>query len=164
MCNFQDVFLQKSQSLVHFGAMKALYWLAKELQLLDPARFGNIFLGLGGFDSEKDMIACCGKYLEDTGIDSVLVENKVYGPENVKHLINGGHYTRGIRGMVIISEVLYGLLLGQFLIEKDENTQNQVVQQVKGITQLINETNNGSIKYRMGEVDNKNEIFGIQRI
>ena len=110
------------------------------------------------------MIACCGKYLEDTGIDSVLVENEVYGPENVKHLINGGHYTRGIRGMVIISEVLYGLLLRQFLIEKDENTQNQVVQQVKGTTQLINETNNQSTKYRMGEVDNKNEIFGIRRI
>ena len=164
MCNFQDVFLQKSQSLVHFGAMKVLYWLAKELQLLDPARFDNIFLGLGGFDSEEVMIACCGKYLEDTGIDSVLVENEVYGPENVKHLINGGHYTRGIRGMVIISEVLYGLLLRQFLIEKDENTENQVVQQVKGTTQLINETNNQSTKYRMGEVDNKNEIFGIQRI
>ena len=91
------------------------------------------------------MIACCGKYLEDTGIDSILVENEVYGPENVKHVMNGGHYVRGISGMAIVSEVLYSLLLDQFLIEVDENTQNNVVQQMKGISQLISETSNQSI-------------------
>ena len=91
------------------------------------------------------MIACCGKYLEDTGIDSILVENKVYGPENVKHVMNGGHYVRGISGMTIVSEVLYSLLLDQFFIEVDENTQNNVVQQMKGISQLISETSNQSI-------------------
>ena len=37
------------------------------------------------------MIACCAKYLEDTGVDRVFVENKVYGPENVKSVMNGGH-------------------------------------------------------------------------
>ena len=104
-----------------------MFRLAKELQLLDPARFDSIFLGLGGFHTEKVMIACCGKYLEDTGIDSILVENEVYGPEKVKHVMNGGHYVRGIRRMVIVSEVLHSLLLDQFLIEKGENTQNQVV-------------------------------------
>ena len=55
--------------------------------------------------------------------------------------MNGGHYVRGIRGIAIISEV-YSLLLDQFLIEIDENTQTHVVQQVKGISQLISETNN----------------------
>ena len=52
---------------------------------------------------EKVVVACCGKYLEDTGIDSILVENEVYGPENVKNVMNGGHYVRGIRGMAIVS-------------------------------------------------------------
>ena len=42
--------------------------------------------------------------------------------------MNRGHYIRGIRGMAIISAVLYSLLLDQFLIEIDQNTQNQVVQ------------------------------------
>ena len=119
-----------------------MYRLAKELQLLDPARFDNIFLGLGSFHTEKVMIACCGKYVADTRIDSILVENEVYGPENVEHVMNEGHYVRGIRGMAIVSEVLQSLLLDQFLIEIDENTQNQVVQQVKSISQLTSETNN----------------------
>ena len=48
--------------------------------------------------------------------------------------------------MAIISEVLYNLLLDQFLIEIDENTQNHVDQQVKGISQrkCMSETNNPS--------------------
>ena len=134
-----------------------MYRLAKELQLLYIARFDNIFPGLGGFHTEKVMIACCGKYLEDTRIDLILVENKVYGPENVKHVMNGGHYVRGIRGMAIVSEVLYSLLPDQFLMEIDENTQNQVVQQVKGISQLSNKRDKQLVfQYRMGEVDNKN--------
>ena len=49
------------------------------------------------------MIACCGKYLEDTGVDSIFVENEVYGPENVKSVMNGGDYVRRIRGMAILS-------------------------------------------------------------
>ena len=44
--------------------------------------------------------------------------------------MNGG----GILGLAIISEVLYSLILDQFLIEIDENTQNQVVQQQKAIS------------------------------
>ena len=122
MCNFQEVLLQKSQSYDPFWCDEGKYRLAKELRLLDPARFNNIFLGLGGFHMEKVMIACCGTYLEDTGIDSILVENEVYGSENVKHVMNGGHYVRGICEMAIVSEVLHSLILNQFLIEIDENT------------------------------------------
>ena len=149
MCNFQDVLLQKSQSYGPLWWDEGVCRLAEELQLLDPARFGNIFLDLGSH-AEKVMIACCGKYLEDTGIDSILVENEVYGPENVKHVMNGGHYVRGIRGMAIILEVLYSLLLDQFLIETDENTQDQVVQQVKGISQLIKARQTTSLPIQNG--------------
>ena len=35
-----------------------------------------------------------------------MIENEVYGPENVKHVMNGGQYVRGIRGMAIILEVI----------------------------------------------------------
>ena len=114
-----------------------MYRLAKELQHLDSARFDNIFLSLGGCHKKKVVIAYCGKYVADTGINSILVENEVY-------VMNEGHYVRGIRGMAIVSEFLLSLLLNQFLIEIDENTQNLVVQQVKSISQLISETNNQS--------------------
>ena len=64
--------------------------------------------------------------------------------------MNGGHYVRGICGMAIILEVLYSLLLDQFLIETDENTQDQVVQQVKGISQLIKARQTTSLPIQNG--------------
>ena len=79
--NFQDVLQQKSQPYGPLWCDEGVYQLAKEHQLLDQNRFDNIFLGLGSFHLEKVMIACCGKYLEETGFDTILVENKVDDPE-----------------------------------------------------------------------------------
>ena len=64
LCNFQDVFLQKSQSCGPLWCDEGVYRLVKELELLDPARFDNIFLGLGGFHTEKVMIITFVEYVE----------------------------------------------------------------------------------------------------
>ena len=93
--------------------------------------------------------------MEDTGTNSILVENEVHGPENVKHVMNEGNYVRGIPGMAILSEVLYSLLLDQFLIEIDEKIQNQVAQQVKGTSQLISKTGNLSTNTKWEKLTTK---------
>ena len=43
---------------------------------------------------ETVVISCCGKYLEDSGIDSALVGNEIYGPNSVKSVMDGGNYIR----------------------------------------------------------------------
>ena len=63
---------------------EGVYRIEKELQLPNPNKFANIFLGIGGFHMEKVIIGCCGKYLEESGIDIVLVENEIYGLAVVK--------------------------------------------------------------------------------
>lgn len=114
MLNFQDVLEQRNQEYGPLWCDEGVYRLAKELQLLNPKKFENIFLGLGGFHTEKILIACCGAYLRETGIDSVLVENGVYGPGNVQSVLSGGNYIRGKRGMLLIAEVLYQLQIEVF--------------------------------------------------
>ena len=96
MWNFQDVFFQKLQTYGPLWCDEGVFCLEKELQLLNPTLFDNLFLGLGGFHMEKVMIACCGKYLEDAGVDSNFLENEVNRPANVKSVINGGNYVRWI--------------------------------------------------------------------
>ena len=94
---------------------------------------------------EKFMIACCGNDLEDTGIDSIFVENEVYRSENVKSVMNGGNYVRGIRGMGMISEVLITLLLGQYTLQtKEDDKFEGIVQQARSLAQLISESNSES--------------------
>ena len=59
---------------------EGVYSIAKELQLLNRNQFENIFLGLGGFHMEKVLIACCGLYIENMGMENVFVENEIFGP------------------------------------------------------------------------------------
>ena len=107
---FKMFFFRCPSQMVHFGAMKVCIGWQRNSSFWNLHALTTYFW-VKGVSYGQSYIACCGEYLEDTGIDSILVENEVYGPENVKHVINGGHYVRGIRGMAIISEVLHSLLL-----------------------------------------------------
>ena len=95
MINFQDVLLQKGLDSGPLWCDEGIYHIAKELQLLNPEEFQNIFLGLGGFHLEKVVIACCGKYLEESGINSIFVELEIFGPEVVTSVMADGNYIRG---------------------------------------------------------------------
>ena len=54
--------------------------MAKEIQLLRPDEFDNIFLGLGGFHTEKVVLPCCGKLLEAIGARDIFVQCEIYAP------------------------------------------------------------------------------------
>ena len=56
---------------------------------MNPEGFGKIFLGPGGFHLEKILIACIGKFLEESGAENVFTENEVFGPGVVKTVMNG---------------------------------------------------------------------------
>ena len=50
-----------------FGALwcdEGVHHIVREIQLLSPDSFDNVFLGLGGFHMEKGVMACLGKYLK----------------------------------------------------------------------------------------------------
>jgi hypothetical protein len=81
MINFQDALNQKNDAYGGLWADEGVYCIAKEIQLLKPDRFGNIFLGLGGFHMEKIVLACLGSYLEPSGIFNVLVETEYFGTD-----------------------------------------------------------------------------------
>ena len=104
MKNFQDVLEQKSQKHGPLWCDEGVYRIAKELQLLNPESFENIFLGLGGFHMEKIVLACLGKYLEEVGIEQVLVKDEVFGPVVAKQVMTGSHFIRSKRGMSIMAE------------------------------------------------------------
>ena len=77
--NFQDALKQKGDNYGGLWADEGVYCIAKEIQLMKPDQFNNIFLGLRGFHMEKIVLACLGAYLEPSGIFAVLVETECYG-------------------------------------------------------------------------------------
>ena len=68
MINFQDALKQKEDMNGGLCADEGVYRIAKEIKLLKPDKFSNIFLGLGGFHMEKIVFTYLGAYLEPLGI------------------------------------------------------------------------------------------------
>ena len=66
--HFQDVLIEKNIEYGQLWCDERVYRIAKEIQLSKADKFKNIFLGLIGFHTEKIIIACCGQYLEESGI------------------------------------------------------------------------------------------------
>jgi len=52
---------------------------------------------------EKVLIACCGAFLKETGMDKLLAENEIFGPGVVQIILSGSNYIRGKRGMMLIA-------------------------------------------------------------
>ena len=88
----------------------------------NPVQFGSIFLGIRGFHLEKTLLACCGGYLERTGVENILVENDIFGPVSVKSAISGGDYIRGNHEMSIFAEVLQRLQFQRFLESLEQSS------------------------------------------
>ena len=115
MVNFQDALKQKGDAYGGLWADEGVYSIAKEIQLMKPDQFDNIFLGLGGFHMEKIVLACLGSYLEPSGIFDVLVETKCYGTNVIKSVISGSHYARARTAHSMIHEVFATMMFEAFL-------------------------------------------------
>ena len=114
MKNFQDVLQQRYLNDGSLWCDEGVYRIAKELQLLNPSLFENIFLGLGGFYMEKILICCCDSYLQECGIGIVFVKNEIFGSGVVQSFLSGGHCVRGKKGMMMLAETLQQLRLQEY--------------------------------------------------
>ena len=120
MLNFQDVLKQKNAMPGALWSDEGVYAIAKEIQLLKPEQFGNIFLGMGPFHMEKIVIACLGKFLGCIGIDLALIETEAFGKLVVENsVMTGGHYCKGKEAMSLVSEVMTVLMFEEFQTDQD---------------------------------------------
>ena len=98
--------LQKGLACGPLWSDERVYRIAKELQFLQPIKFGNIYLGTDEFHLQKVTITCCGKYMEESSVKNVLAENETYRPNTVNSVMSGSHYVCIKRGMPMIDEAV----------------------------------------------------------
>ena len=107
MINFQDVLLQREEYCGALWCDEAVYCIAKEIQLLRPYQFANIFIGLGPFHWIKIVAAGLGSFLEPSGITEALINAGVYGQGVAESsVMKGGDYIKAKEGMGIIAETM----------------------------------------------------------
>ena len=116
MVNFQDVLEQRGETSGALWCDEGVYCLAKEIQLLKPEQFGNIFLGLGPFHWSKILMGAVGKWLSSSGIGEALSNSGIFTPEVAKSsVLKGGDYVKAKEGMGIIAEAITLLQYRSFL-------------------------------------------------
>ena len=101
--NFQDALKQKGDTYGALWADEGVYRIAKEIQLMKPDQFNNVFLG------------CLGAYLEPSGIFVVLVETECYGTDVIKTVVSGSHSSRARTAHSMTHKVLTSMMLEAFL-------------------------------------------------
>lgn len=101
MIKFHDVRLQNGLDLDPLWCHEGMQHIAKKLPWLHSDKL-QIFLG----QLEKVKVACCGKYLEESGINIIFAELEIFGPEVVTLVMGGGKYILGKRGTALISAAL----------------------------------------------------------
>ena len=128
MINFQDVLKQKNLTSGPLWCDEGVYRLAKEIQLIFPQKFDNLFIGLDGFDTEKVILACCGQLLRHR---DVFVQNEIYGP-NVTDgtILKGTNYVLCREAMRNLTEAVNRVKIEKFMPGRDEQMQtlNDLVQ------------------------------------
>ena len=142
MKNFQDVPLQRGLDYGPLWCNDGVYRIGKEVQLLHPNLHDSIFLGRGGFHMEKHLIACCGSYLKDTGIDNIFVENEIFSPGVLNSVMSGGNYIRDKRGMLLIAEKLQQLQYSEFSTKYDTDIPNHELNDFQKLFSATQEENN----------------------
>ena len=86
MKNYQDILNQPNVPYGPLWCDEGVYRIAKKIQLLRPDEFRNIFLGIGGFHTEKIVLTCLGKYLEKSGTEKVFETTETFGPDTVESM------------------------------------------------------------------------------
>lgn len=112
--NLQGLLSTLEQSNLSVTCDEGDYRIAREIQLLRPEEFKNIVLCMGSFHMTKVALGCIGKYLKGSGVQTILVESTMFGPNVVESVLTGRNYVRSLTGMQCLKEALGRLQLGAF--------------------------------------------------
>ncbi|KAK5640660.1 hypothetical protein RI129_002639 [Pyrocoelia pectoralis] len=93
----------------------AIYSKAQEILWNKPARLdGKVTLQLGGMHLCLAFLASIGFLYKDSGLYDMLVETEIYAPNTCKQILEGKHYSRSIRSLILTSDALTRLLIDSF--------------------------------------------------
>ena len=134
--NFRNIMKQTGNISGTLWCDEGVCHIAREIQLLSSDSF-DVFLGLGGFHTEKGFMTCLRKCLKGTRIDKVLINTKIYGPVSTEIVLNGGHYANANRAYSLIAEISHVLQLDTFFTENDKMQYHQFIDCVMCLRNLF---------------------------
>lgn len=132
--NFNVMLSALNQTNLPVACDEGVYRIAREIQLLRPDEFKNIVLCMGSFHMTKVALGCIGKFLKDSGAQTIFVESTMFGPNVVESVLSGSNYVRSFKGMQCLKEALERLQLASFF--KSSSSSNNYHKEISVIQDL----------------------------
>ena len=132
---------QLGQSHIPVTCDEGVYHIAREIMMNNPNEFKDIVLCLGSFHLIKVVMGAIGKYLEGGGADTILSETKVFGKNEVKTVLDGSHYSRALKGLLMLSEAIERLQWSEFFKQKGVNTYIKELTLLNNLKLLVSSMN-----------------------
>ena len=104
--NLANVANQLQQHCLPVFCDEGVYCIVTEIFLKQPEHFQNLVPVMGGFHMAKAAMHCVGKYLRGSGIEDALVETEAFRLKVVQSVMEGSHYVRAFRGLLIAAEAV----------------------------------------------------------
>ena len=106
MRNFVKVADQLQQKSLPVFCDEGVFLIVVDVYLQRPDEFRSLVPFLGGFHMAKCVQHCIGKYVRGSGLEDSLLETSIFGVKIVEQFLNGTHYVRSLRGIVILAEAI----------------------------------------------------------
>ena len=102
MKNFIKVLQQPDQKALLFFFGEGVYRIVVDIYLKCSNEFNMLAPCLGGFHMAKCEQHCIGKYIRGSDLDDLLVETQVFGKNLIEQVLNGTHYIRSLRAILLL--------------------------------------------------------------
>ena len=113
--NFQEILGKLSkQTHLPVACDEGVYQIARQITMQNPQEFENIVLVLGSFHLAKVLMGAIGKFIDGRGAKNILTESKAFGPNVVRSVIDGSHYVRSLKGLMLLAESIERLQWARF--------------------------------------------------
>ena len=80
--------------------------IAFDIVLSSPKEFDNLIPCLAASTQQRLLNIALVKYLHGSGVENALVETGVFGVKAVESMMNGSHYIRSLRRIIILADAL----------------------------------------------------------
>ena len=102
MKNFIKVLQQPDQKALLFFFGEGVYRIVVDIYLKCSNEFNMLVPCLGGFHMAKCVQHCIGKHIRGSDLDDPLVETQVFGKNLIEQVLNGTHYIRSLRAILLL--------------------------------------------------------------
>ena len=114
MKNFTQLVGQLKQDALPLFCDEGAFRIVVDIFLQKQDQFQNLTPMFGGFYAAKYLQHSLGKYIRGSGLEESLRQTRVFGVKIVDSVLDGPHYVRSLKGLLILANTVEKLKWAAF--------------------------------------------------